>query len=362
MKGATRIDTNPHESTQMKARIPWTGFVCIHADSCRFVLRFLLFLSVAVPFGCDRATRSTPGDAEKLTLQLNWKPEPQFGGFYAAPFKKHGVSVEVREGGVGTPTVQMIASGQVPFGVVSADELVLSRAQGGDVVALFAVYQTNPQGLMTHASRRFTDIGDIFKNDGTVAMQQGLPYANFLKDKYGFDKVRIVPSPGGDLTVFRTDEKYTMQCFVTSEPLAAKKAGIEPKTFLIAEAGYNPYTTVLVTHGDYLAAHPDVVRKVTAAVREGWTDYLADPAKTNETMHKLNPSMDLPTFTQSAAAQRPLIETDEAKKNGLGSMTLDRWRTLCNQLAAMKLVQSAPDPATCFLPEIAPANQSDRTH
>ena len=192
--------------------------------------------------GCDSkpSGAASSGGGEKLTLQLNWKPEPQFGGFYAAPFEKHGLNVEVREGGVGTPTVQMVATEQVPFGVVSADEVVLNRAQGGDVVALFAVYQTNPQGLMTRASRGFTDIGDIFKNDGTVAMQQGLPYANFLKNKYGFDKVRIVPSPGGDLSVFKNDEKYTMQCFVTSEPLAAKKAGIEPKTFLVADAGYNP--------------------------------------------------------------------------------------------------------------------------
>ncbi|HEV2296649.1 MAG TPA: ABC transporter substrate-binding protein [Tepidisphaeraceae bacterium] len=289
---------------------------------------------------------------------MNWKPEPQFGGFYAAPFEKHGLDVQVREGGVGTPTVQMVATQQVPFGVVSADEIVLNRAQGGDVVALFAVYQTNPQGLMTRASRGFTGIGDIFNNEGTVAMQQGLPYASFLKNKFGFEKVRVVPSPGGDLSMFLTNEKYTMQCFVTSEPLAARKAGIEPKTFLIAEAGYNPYTTVLVTHGDYFAAHPDVVRKVIDAVREGWAAYLADPSKTNEMMHQLNPSMDLATFAESAEAQRPLIETDQTRANGIGSMTLHRWQTLCNQLAELKVVQSAPDAAKCFVtPAHAPATQ-----
>jgi NitT/TauT family transport system substrate-binding protein len=237
---------------------------------------------------------------------------------------------------------------------------VLNRAQGGDVVALFAVYQTNPQGLMTRASRGFTDIGDIFRNEGTVAMQQGLPYANFLKNKYGFDKVRIVPSPGGDLSVFKSDEKYTMQCFVTSEPLAAKKAGIDARTFLIADAGYNPYTTVLVTHGDYLREHPDVVRKVTDAAREGWRAYLADPAPTNEAMHKRNASMDLATFAESAAAQKPLIETDETAKNGIGSMTLDRWRTLATQLADLQFMSSAPDATKMFVPTPAPATTQSK--
>jgi len=307
--------------------------------------------------GCDSkpSGAASSGGGENLVLQLNWKPEPQFGGFYAAAFDKHGLNVEVREGGVGTPTVQMVATEQVPFGIVSADEVILNRANGGDVVALFAVYQTNPQALMTRASRNLSDIGDIFKTDGTVAMQQGLPYANFLKNKYGFDKVRIVPSPGGDLSVYLKDEKYTMQCFATSEPLAAKKAGVEPKTFLVADAGYNPYTTVLVTHGKYLAAHPDVVQKVVDAVREGWTSYLADPTATNAAMNKLNSAMDLATFADSAAAQKALIETSETKQNGLGSMTLARWQTLAKQLTDLGVVTTAPDAAKCFIPTTAAA-------
>ena len=129
-----------------------------------------------------------------------------------------------------------------------------------------------------------------------------------------------------------------------------KKAGIEPKTFLVADAGYNPYTTVLVTHGNYLRAHPDVVQKVTQAVREGWRTYLTDPAKTNEAMHKLNASMDMATFAESAAAQKPLIETAD-----VGSMTLHRWQTLCSQLAELKVVPTAPEASKCFLPANAPA-------
>ena len=118
------------------------------------------------------------------------------GGFYAADYHAAGLNVDVIPGGVGTPTVQMVAAGKVDFAVVSADEIIIARSNGADVVALFAVYQTNPQGLMTHAARGFKNIGDIFTHDGTVAMQRGLPYANFLEKKYSFDKVKIVPSPG----------------------------------------------------------------------------------------------------------------------------------------------------------------------
>src|SRR5688500_8266854 len=112
--------------------------------------------------GCDSPETSTAsGGRPKATLQLNWKPEPQFGGFYAAKelAAKHNLAIDIVPGGVGTPTVQMVAAGSVPFAVVSADEVVISRANGADVVALYAVYQINPQGLMTHAKRGFKAIG-----------------------------------------------------------------------------------------------------------------------------------------------------------------------------------------------------------
>ena len=306
-----------------------------------------LLLTVAVLAGCGKQ------DDSSITLQLNWKPEPQFGGFYAAQlngaFEKAGLrNVNVQAGGVGTPTVQMIGAGTVQFGIISADELITARASGNNVVALFAAYQTCPQGIMTHAARGFDDIGDVFANEGTVAMQEGLPYAQFLKRKYGFDKVKIVPSPGGDISIFLADQTFSQQCFITSEPLAAKKAGADPKTFLVADAGYNPYTTVLATSESYYKANPELCKKMVNAVRDGWTAYLADPGPTNNLMRGLNPTMDEQTFTDSAAAQKPLIETEETKANGLGTMTRLRWEELGKQLVELGVVPQAPSPETCF--------------
>ena len=303
--------------------------------------------------GCKDADTGTGGGAGPVTIQLNWKPEPQFGGFYAAEqsgaFKQRGLDVKIVAGGVGTPTVQMVGAGSVPFAVVSADELIVARSKGSDVVALFAVYQTCPQGIMTHASRGFKAIGDVFANPGTVAMQRGLPYAEYLERKFGFGKVKVVPSPGGSIAQFLNDKNFSQQCFITSEPIAATEAGSDPQTFLVADAGYNPYTTVLVTRKSYLDQNGETVKKVVDAVREGWSAYLRDPAQTNQHMHGLNPTMDLKTFAASAAAQLPLIQTDDTKTRGLGAMTPDRWRTLGQQLADLGVIEKAPTGEECFV-------------
>src|SRR5438552_15940417 len=102
-------------------------------------------------FGACGSFLAACGKPVKTRLALNWKPDPQFGGFYAAPYERHGLDVDILPGGAGTPTVQMIGAASAEFGIVSADELVVARARGHDVVALFAVLQDCTQGLMDHA-------------------------------------------------------------------------------------------------------------------------------------------------------------------------------------------------------------------
>jgi len=297
--------------------------------------------AIALLSGCGKS----PG---KIRLALNWKPDPQFGGFYAAPYQAHGLDVEILPGGAGTPTIQMVGAGSAEFGVVSADEVAVARSQGNDVVALFAVFQNNPQGIMVHASRRLASLADLLKAGGTLALQRGLPYARLLEKQYGFDKVKIVPSPAGDISAFLADKNFAQQCFIMSEPLTARHQGADVQVFPVSDAGYNPYTTVLTTSGESLRKDPDRAKAMVAAVREGWRAYLDDPKPTNQRMNQLNPSMAPEVFAEVAEAQKPFIETDETRRNGLGSMSGERWKTLIVQLSELGDITRVPAPGDCY--------------
>jgi NitT/TauT family transport system substrate-binding protein len=294
---------------------------------------------------------ASSASADSLTLALNWKAEPQFGGFYAArtsgAYAKNGIDVTIIEGGSGTPTIQVLGAGKVDYAIVSADEVVISHDRGAkNVVALFATYQTNPQGIMTHKERGFASLEQVLKSDGTLLWQAGLPYAQFLTKKYGPLVVKTAPYLGG-IGNFRTDPHLSQQCFVTSEPLAARRAGLDVETFLVAQSGYNPYTTVLVTTRDHLARSPDEVKRFVTAVRAGWQAYLDDPAPTNAVMAQLNKAMDPQTFRDSAAAQIELIRTKDITT--LGEMSLARWQTLIDQLAELKIIKGSIDAQALFV-------------
>jgi NitT/TauT family transport system substrate-binding protein len=309
----------------------------------------LVVLALAPTVACQKKTGAgaagggTAGTAAPITLALNWLPEPEFGGFYAAredgAYKRAGLDVQVQGGGAGVPVVQMVATGRADFGTVTADELVLARAHGGDVVAVFATYQIAPHGIMVHASRGLKKLADAF-DSGTLALETGLPYIAFLRQKLHWGGAKIVAYDGG-IAHFLTDPMFGQQCYITSEPILAKQKGSDPQVFLIADAGFNPYTTIVITRGELLKKNPQMVRAFVSATAAGWRDYLDNPGPTNQLLGTLNRAMDATTLEAAAKAQAPLIETAETKKLGLGAMTRDRWKTLVEQLVSLKLIDNA---------------------
>lgn len=292
-----------------------------------------------------------PASAKKISLALNWKPEPEFGGFYAAQiegfYKKQGFDVNILEGGSGTPTIQMLANNQVDFAIVSAEELIISvdRNPQNPVKAVFAVFQKSPYVIMTHENRKFKSIKDVFTSDGLLSIQAGLPYFQFLVKKFGKPKALVVPFSGG-VGAFLQNPQLSQQGFINSEPILADKAGAKVKAFLVSEEGFNPYLVVLAASPRFISQHPQTIEKFTAATREGWVSYLKNPKKTNEHMAKLNKAMDLDTFHKSAEIQKPLIE--EVGKN-LGVMTEQRWKDLIKQMRDIGLINNEPPPNSLFI-------------
>jgi NitT/TauT family transport system substrate-binding protein len=288
-----------------------------------------------------------------VKLQLNWVPEPEFGGIYQAQqdgtYSRNGLNVQIIAGGAGAPTWQLVATGAVDFAVASADEVLIARQKQADVVAIYTTYQTCPQGIMVHASRKLKSIADIFSSGGTLAVEPGLAYVDFLKHKYGFDKIKLVAYDGGP-AAFLHDPNFAQQCFITSEPIAAARAGADPQVFLIADAGFNPYTGVIITREKFIADHPDTVRAMAKSLKQGWQAYLDDPTRANIAMHELNGDMDLQVFAQAAAVQKPLIQPDEKNKSTLGHMTAQRWKTLSDQLIDLGVLKSPPPQTSkCFI-------------
>ncbi len=298
--------------------------------------------------GCRRA--SAPSG--KLRVQLDWVPEPEFGGLYEArasgAFAREGLEVELVGGGPSTPVVQLVASGGEDLGVVAGEELVVARARGVDLVAIYATYQSSPQGIMVHASRGLRRLEEL--EGGSLALDTGAPFGAFVQAKFPLSKVTIVSTDGG-VAKFLSDQRHAQQCFVTSEPVAAKQAGSDPQVFTAKSLGFDSYANVVVARGEALRGGGDRARAMVRALQAGWRGYLSSPARANAQLASLNRAMDAATFAQVAEAQRPLVESDDTRALGLGAMRAGRWKALIDQLVAVKIIgaDAAPKPEACFV-------------
>jgi NitT/TauT family transport system substrate-binding protein len=286
--------------------------------------------------GAPDASGSKP---EKVRLLLNWFPEMEHGGFYAAlvngDYAANGLDVEIQPGGVDVQVTPMVASGQVEFGVANADQVIFARAAGADVVALLAPLQKSPRCVMVHADQGIKGFEDL--NDMTLAISPKDAFAEFLKQHFPLRNVKIVPYPGS-VAPFLNDKRFGQQAYNISEPFLARQAGGNPEVLMLADVGYNPYASCLIVSDELLATKPKLVQRMIEASRHGWEEYLRDPGKTNERIHSLNPEMGLDILDFGVKELQGMTWLNPGKKEGIGDMSLDRWKALVATMEDLKLV------------------------
>ena len=303
---------------------------------------FLVWVALATLVACGGREAEKAGDptAVSVRLALNWFPEAEHGGFYAAEvhdlYRLQSLEVEIIGGGPEAPVIQRVATGAVEFGVTNADDVLNARAQEAPVVALMAPYQINPRCIMVHSASGIERIGDI--GNITMALSQRPAFSHYLQKKYPFPGVKLVPYPG-NVTQFLLDPNFAQQAYVFSEPFVARRQGADPRALLVSDTGFNPYASVLIATEETISKRPDLVRAVTRATVEGWRIYLDNPAKTNAHIHRLNPEMGLDILDFGARESSPLVLDEVAEKNGIGHMSRERWQILRDQMIEAELIE-----------------------
>jgi len=120
------------------------------------------------------------------------------------------------------------------------------------------------------------------------------------------------------------------------------------RVFTVAEGGFDPYNGVVATNERVLADRGDAVRRFVRALRRGWEAYLAEPARYNPAIARLNPAMSLEAMNLAAAKLRPLVESATTRSAGLGTMEARRWEDLAAQLVDLGVLPRAPEADRLF--------------
>lgn len=297
-----------------------------------------------------------------VSIQLNWYPEVEHGGVYQAKtdgkYVAEGIDVEIRPGGRETPVAPELLRGRSQFAITNADDVVLFRAQDADIVAVLAAVQDHPRCLLVRADSGVEGFEDL---DGmTLQCQPGRAFLPFLRKRGFLEGVREVPYFNSIATMVN-DPKTMVQAYSVAEPLVARQQGLEVRTLMISELGWNPYSSVLVTTGDLIRNSPELVRKVVRATQAGWVDYLDAPDEANKVILQANGhSMTAEALEFGSEEMRPLVysgardraDVSDQQRAELGAMERERWSRMLEQMGELELIEPGSiAPEDCFTNE-----------
>jgi NitT/TauT family transport system substrate-binding protein len=322
----------------------------------KFVLHIHCFLLVAglSATGCRNSLNQT--GLTKITLQADWYPQPEHGGFYTALvdgyYKDEGLDLSIQPGGPFVSVDKQVSSGAAQFGMGASDRTLEAVADGLPLVAVAATMQRDPQGIMVREDSPIHSFADI---DGhTVAIVPGATWFEYIVQRFRLKNVHEVPATMS-VSNFIADPQYIQQAFSTSEPFFARQAGIETRVLLTSDAGYNPYRVMFTTR-EMIQQHPDVVAKFVRASLKGWNDYLNNPAAAHAVIAKLNPALnqDRMQFSWQALREGHFVTGDDSGGAQHGRMDPERWSTMYKQLVDLKVIDKPFDPATAYALQFVP--------
>ena len=308
-------------------------------------MRFAAFLAIfAAGISCAQAQA-----LDKVRFGTNWVAEAEHGGYYQAladgTYKKYGLDVTIVPGGPNVNNRILLPVGKLDF-FMSANSLQTFDAVQHNIptIAVAASFQKDPQVLIAHPGVK--KLEDLKKLTLFVSKEGIVTYFQWLKQTYGFDEKKVKPYTF-NAQPFLADKNSAMEGYVTSEPYAIEKqAHFKPAVFLLADHGFNSYSTLIETRRDLVQNKPDLVQRFVDASAIGWYHYLyGDPAPGNALIKKHNPEMTDDQLAYSIAKMREdgIVDSGDTVKLGIGAMTDARWKSFYDKMVKAGVVKAGLD-------------------
>jgi NitT/TauT family transport system substrate-binding protein len=291
---------------------------------------------------------------DKVSFGTNWVAEAEHGGFYQAladgTYRRYGLDVTIVPGGPNVNNRILLPVGKIDF-FMSANTLQSFDAveQNVPTLAVAAMFQKDPQVLIAHPGvDRFEDLKGLTL---FVSKEGVASYYQWLKADYGFSEARVKPYTFNPQP-FLADKSSAMQGYVTSEPYAIEtQGGFKPRIFLLADQGFNAYSTLIETRRDLVEHKPDLVQRFVDASVIGWYNYVyGDNKPGNDLIRKGNPEMTDALLAYSVAKMKEygIVDSGDTTTLGIGAITDARMKSFFDKMVRAGVVKGSIDPSRAY--------------
>ena len=288
---------------------------------------------------------------DKVSFGTNWVAEAEHGGFYQAladgTYRKYGLDVTIVPGGPQINNRILLAVGKLDF-FMSANTLQSFDAveQKVPTIAIAAMFQKDPQVLITRPDMGVETFQDLKGLTLFISKEGIASYFQWLKADYKFSDAKVKPYTF-NAQPFLADPSSAMQGYVTSEPFQIERLGrFKPKIFLLADYGFNSYSTLIETRIALAQDKPDLVQRFVDASIIGWYHYLyGDNAAGNELIKKQNPEMtdELLAYSVAKMKEYGIVDSGDTLRLGIGAITDARMASFFDKMVRARVVKPTVD-------------------
>ena len=212
---------------------------------------------------------------EKVSLQLHWKQQFEFAGYFIAKekgfFKDVGIDVDILEYHNGINLTQSVISKEHTF-AIGYSNTILDEINTNKIVLLSANFQSSPHVLVSLKSSNINSIKD-FKNKkimidkeatqsaAFISMLQanGISFDDMLIEKPSFKVEHLIDGTVDLASYYYTNETYTLD-----------KKAIAYNIWDPKDYGFDFYSDILFTSKEELEKYPLLVENFRTASLKGW--------------------------------------------------------------------------------------------
>jgi NitT/TauT family transport system substrate-binding protein len=296
---------------------------------------------------------------DEVSFGTNWVAQAEHGGYYQAvadgTYAKYGLDVTIVQGGPQVAGRAQLVSGQIQFYMAGVTSAIDAVKEGIPTITLAAIFQKDPQVLISHPGR-FKSFPELAGASKYIMSAEGFTsyftwmkaqWPEFVDEKY--EPYAFNPA------AFLADPDSWQQGYLTSEPLAIEtEAGFAPDVWLLADQGYEPYSTTIETMKPWLEANRDVAKRFVEASIIGWYNYLyGDNTAANELIKADNPEMTDEAIAYGIAKMKEygIVVSGAAETQGIGCMTDERWQSHYDRMVEIGLFEPGIDVTQAYTTE-----------
>jgi NitT/TauT family transport system substrate-binding protein len=246
--------------------------------------RALTIVAPVLLAACAAAAEPPAAGLRSIRLPMGFIPNVQYAPFYVAVergyYAEEGLEIEF-DYSFETNGVRLVGAGELPFSLVSGEQVLLARAQGLPVVYVMAWWQDYPIAVAAPEGSGIEGPEDLAGRRIGIPLLEGASYVGYraLLHAAGLSEADTELNAIGfnQVETLVAGQQEAVVVYANNEPLQLAARGYPVRVIRVAD-----YVTLasngLLSNEATLSDEPELVRGMIRATLRGIEDTLADPA------------------------------------------------------------------------------------